>query len=31
VRSGVIGRAREEMLVDGMRQSLERLKVAAEG
>jgi uncharacterized protein YndB with AHSA1/START domain len=31
VRSGVIGRAREEMLVDGMRQSLERLKAAAEG
>jgi uncharacterized protein YndB with AHSA1/START domain len=30
VKSGIIGRSREEMLVDGMRQSLERLKVAAE-
>ncbi len=30
-RSGILGRAREDLLVDGMRQSLERLKAAAEG
>jgi len=29
-RSGLIGRNREQLLVDGMRQTLERLKVAAE-
>ena len=30
-KSGLIGRNREEMLVDGMRQTLERVKAAAEG
>ena len=30
-RSGLIGRNREKMLVDGMQQTLERVKAAAEG
>ena len=30
-RSGLIGRHREQMLVDGMQQTLERVKEAAEG
>ena len=30
VRTGLLGRSREDMLVDGMRNTLQRLKVAAE-